>query len=348
MAHIPGQLNLTPVAQAVVRLPVGQAVLDTTAVLLSDGRVLYHWSGGFENAWGYAPDLNTFMTTDNSVVNNGLFQAGYWKNACMTLTWVGTELIMAIAGRPGGSTTWATHILVSPGGLGDNDWVLRGVVQSITSSTNHNGDDRRNISEIYVTPSGRWLLAGGFWIPDYGLRTLYKPCVWSSDDAGVTWTRVYDMPLKTDGYYALGTGRVIAGKDGALWCTSTSDQVNNSDIVGKSTNGGTTWTTVTQTGPREQTWGLTDDTHLYVGRGQGGFQRQLAIDKGSPVEPLFTSPGWVEIRNYGDIGGAGGGPIFQVLGNQIAWMHRGRLLGLGTVPGAAAPQGWVIGYVPLF
>lgn len=343
MAVVEGTFTWRPVAQTAKVVPVGaQRERNDSAVLLGDGRVLYVYNDGGAVWQGYAPSVAAFISVNGSVVNRTLALAVGTASPCISQ--VGDDLFMAVMHAAG--TKFMVELYKSPSGIG-GDWTLFSTLQDHTDSpwSSWNAYDvrARFCGEIFVTATGRWVLPAGHFRnyggPNYGAVVI--PAVWTSDNAGVTWTaRTFFASLASSGIGTQGINRNIAFFDGALWTSMESTHVANVGRVQKSTDGGTTWVTALSASVRtsEACFGVVDDTSLYVthrnGAGHGGIVEQV-----TQMEPFFTN--WTQIRDYSSTG-FGGQPIVQRLGDEIVYIHNGTVLGIQT-----PRSGWVIGRVPL-
>lgn len=345
MAVVPGTFTWRSVASTVKVTPVGALrERNDSAVLLADGRVLYVYNSGGAVWQGYAPSVAAFITTNGSVVDTT--QVIATANASPCISKVGSRLLMAVMHMPS-ATQYRVDLYESPSGVG-GDWVFVTNIQTHNDSGatfwNAHKATERFCGEIFVTSAGRWILPAG-WFRNYGgaqYGATVTPAIWTSDNAGATWTLRLTAP-GSEGYDTAGINRNIAYFDGALWTSSSSTAAGRSGQIYKSSDGGASWPLVYQGDDlraRYACFGVTDASSLYVAHINGSARGGL-VEQVTQMEPFFTN--WTQIRDYTDTGFQGS-PIVQRLGDEIVYMHNGTVLGVGTL----APQGWVIGRIPMF
>jgi hypothetical protein len=311
---------------ALVVTPVSAGERSDSAVLLNDGRVLYVFVDGTSIKQGYSPSVTAFLTQNGSVTDITTIVAGVNGSNCCVFSEPGGGVFLVTSVNPvAGSNPdfWGTRVWRSPSELG-GDWAYRGVVQRLTSPEAglwiNMGSDEKAVGQPAFS-GARWLLPA----PKYVLNQLGDPvwykhqAVWSSDDAGYTWTeRVAVGHHIVGGPYGIGESRNVAGKGGRLFWTSTDGSGAVTSELRYSDDGGATWSAGDP--PAHHifyNFPLRDDTYLYRFDGAGVVMRSATPGNG-------TGP-WEAWRDYPM--SAGHGHIVQPLGADLAYMHDGKVLG---------------------
>ncbi len=170
---------------------------------------------------GEVTDVTTLLSADDTVTG--------WAGTGITLCRcgracvfnIGAALYLAVYqfGASGVAPAAFGRIYRSPSGNG-GDWVLHGTVYSEQLTwTNWNDWNRHGTGGIpLVLDGGRWVLPGPRYYTSGGY-TCVAPTIWTSDDAGVTWTERARLSTWGGGVtqQESHSRRIVEIADGSLW-----------------------------------------------------------------------------------------------------------------------------------
>lgn len=246
-----------PAEQAYIKGAVpDQTVFEVSVARKANGRLIwvscYSETGDDDPAIpvyeGEAADVETLLSANDSVAGwapSGIVLNRYGRCAAFN---VGAGLYMATyelgdtISAPARGRIWR-----SPSGNG-GDWTLHGTIYSLqltVSSIDANRMRKATAGVPEVLPGGRWVIGGPRFAQTSILRVVYYS-VWTSDDAGVTWTLRHTFTVGVTGYEYLRAfnRRTVRDAVGRLWTVVDFDSI--AGVTGfniyVSEDNGVTWT----------------------------------------------------------------------------------------------------------
>jgi len=197
---------------------------------------------------GEVANVAALLAGDDSVTGWTATGISLRKYARCCVFNVGDDLYLDVAHGgdfSGGAPAAGCWIYKSPSGNG-GDWTLHGTVYSATMSGTEVGNFCRKTTagQPLITSTGRWVLVIGRYALWSGYMYPYQT-VYTSDDAGVTWTQRTTLNLGGIGtgmdFKAPVTRNLVETADGSLWASMSVDWGSFYLYAWRSTDGGETW-----------------------------------------------------------------------------------------------------------
>lgn len=227
---------------------VYQPIVNTTdchpsCVKLSDGRILYMYSRGEEPGaiyQAFAPDLETFVTRDNSVEGEEVVLSNLYYPRATIFKTPNNDLFFIVTYRKTTTETVAKTIIYRSI-LGDgSDWKYYSTIQTFdwTNLGDWNVEKGGSVGAPYFI-NNRWIIICRHYYSIYD-SVSNDVGMFYSDDEGYTWITSF-----TRKSYPTGTGitdpRNIVYFKNALWWLYKNSWYAGTYSLLKSTDYGTTW-----------------------------------------------------------------------------------------------------------
>lgn len=225
-------------------------IINTTdyhpsCVKLNDGRILYMYLRNGVIYQSFAPNLQTFMSQNNSVSGEQIVLSNLSSARATVFKSPNNELFFTVTYTKT-STENVARVQIYKSALGDgSDWKLYSTVNSYAWDGTTTALDNTNSlgSGLPTFINGRWIL-GHVKFTSFLDALISYASISTSDDNGITWTlrATYSFgPFA--GAYIDNFSRNIAYYKGELWWSYNGTYYMGLISIVKSSDNGTTWTT---------------------------------------------------------------------------------------------------------